>query len=363
MVISADRPQHAVPGDLSSALSHNRLLLAIPALCALAYPSLSSLLSAGLVAAHGSPAPNGAIVWVGVVASLALALAVMGVSFVFGLALGSRDGASGEDLRARSIAHLAFATPSLYVGFANVAGVFHAQPALLAAWINFWAAMTGIVRVKPSLSSTTAVMSPAVHRRLAAYHGISASLILLLFVLPHIVNHVVGFWSGAAHIELMKTVRYFYRHDIVQPILLALIGFQVLSGSALLRRRLTFPNDFLGTLQTMCGAYIGVYFLAHMTAVFAARYAGHRYELELVDQQRHQHVGQSFQPPADCALLGGADRHHHTPCMRAENGLATPRGFTRLSRSPGTSFHDRGNRCVQRHPGRAFRRSHRLIRR
>jgi hypothetical protein len=50
--------------------------------------------------------------------------------------------------------------------------------------------------------------------------------------------------------------------------------FQVLSGGALLRRRLTIPNDFLGTLQTMCGAYIGVYFLAHMTAVFAARYAG-----------------------------------------------------------------------------------------
>jgi hypothetical protein len=97
---------------------------------------------------------------------------------------------------------------------------------------------------------------------------------LLLFVLPHIVNHVVGLWSGAAHFELMKTVRYFYRDDIVQPALLALIGFQILSGGALLRRRLTISSDFLGTLQTMCGAYIGVYFLAHMTAVFAARYAG-----------------------------------------------------------------------------------------
>jgi hypothetical protein len=117
-------------------------------------------------------------------------------------------------------------------------------------------------------------MTPAVHRRLASYHGISASLILLLFVLPHILNHFVGFWSGAAHIELMKTMRHFYRDDIVQPVLLALIGFQILSGSALLRRRLTIPNDFLGTLQTMCGAYIGVYFLAHMTAVFAARHAG-----------------------------------------------------------------------------------------
>ncbi len=142
------------------------------------------------------------------------------------------------------------------------------------AWIIFWAAMTGIVLVKPSLSSTSAVMTPTGHRRLAAYHGISASLILLLFVLPHIVNHVVGFWSGAAHIGLMKTVRYFYRDDIVQPVLLALIGFQILSGGALVRRRLTIPNDLIGTLQTMCGAYIGVYFLAHMTAVFSARYAG-----------------------------------------------------------------------------------------
>jgi succinate dehydrogenase/fumarate reductase cytochrome b subunit len=33
------------------------------------------------------------------------------------------------------------------------------------------------------------------------------------------------------------------------------------------------PTDFFGTMQTMWGAYIGVYLLAHMTAVFAARYA------------------------------------------------------------------------------------------
>jgi hypothetical protein len=57
----------------------------------------------------------------------------------------------------------------------------------------------------------------------------------------------------------MKAVRNVYRDDIVQPLLLALIGFQILSGAALLRRRLMMPNDFLGTLQTMCGAHIGVY--------------------------------------------------------------------------------------------------------
>jgi hypothetical protein len=46
--------------------------------------------------------------------------------------------------------------------------------------------------------------------------------------------------------------------------------------------------------------------------------------------------------------------------MRPENGLATARGFTRVSRLPGTGLHVRGNRCVERHPGRAFRRLHRL---
>src|SRR5215467_6004271 len=102
-----------------SAVSRHRLSLGIPALCALAYPSLLSLLSSGLVLVHGSASPNGAIVWVGVIASLTLALAVMLVSFVFGLALGSPHVRDPEGCRARSIAHLAFATPSLYVGFGN----------------------------------------------------------------------------------------------------------------------------------------------------------------------------------------------------------------------------------------------------
>ena len=116
-------------------------------------------------------------------------------------------------------------------------------------------------------------MTPVGHRRLAVAHGVSACAIVLLFVGPHIGNHVSGFWSGSVHIEIMNVVRRVYRDDIVQPMLLALIGFQILSGTALVRRRMRMPSDFLGTVQTMCGVYIGVYFLAHMTAVFAARHA------------------------------------------------------------------------------------------
>jgi hypothetical protein len=265
------------------AVSLHRLSLVIPALCALAYPSLLSWLSAGLVLVHGSDSPSGPIVWVGVIGSLTLALAVMLVSFVFGLMLGSPHVGRPEDFRARCVALLAFATPSLYVGFANVGGVLRAPSAVPVAWLIFWTLMAMIVLLgsRPSSvgssvgsSSAASAISPVGHRRLAVAHGVSALAILLLFVGPHIGNHLAAVWSGSVHIEIMNAVRHVYRDDFVQPILLALIGFQILSGSVLVRRKMRMPSDIFGTAQTMCGVYIGVYFLAHMTAVFAARDAG-----------------------------------------------------------------------------------------
>ena len=257
----------------SSALSLRRLWLVVPALCALAYPSLLSLLSAGLVLVHGSDSPNGPIVWVSVIGSLILALAVMLVSFVFGLTLGSPHVGRPEDFRARCVALLAFATPSLYVGFENVGGVLRASSVVLVAWLIFWTLMAMVVLLGSRSSSAASAMTSVGHRRLAVAHGVSALAILLLFVGPHIGNHLAGFWSGPVHIAIMNVVRRVYRDDIVQPVLLALIGFQILSGTILVRRRMRMPSDIFGTVQTMCGAYIGVYFLAHMTAVFAARYA------------------------------------------------------------------------------------------
>jgi hypothetical protein len=254
-------------------VSLRRLWFVIPALCALAYPSLLNWLSSGLVLVHGSASPNGGIVWVSVITSLTLALAVMLVSFVFGSARGSPDDPDGY--RGRSIAHLAFATPTLYVGFGNIAYyVFQTPSAAPIAWLVFWALVVTIAVLAPGSPPIAAAMAPVGHRRLALSHGVSAAAILLLFIGPHIVNHLAGFWNGPAHIAIMNVVRRVYRDDIVQPVLLALIGFQILSGSALVRRRMRMPSDFPGTVQTMSAVFVGFYFLAHMTAVFATRHAG-----------------------------------------------------------------------------------------
>jgi hypothetical protein len=268
--------EHAGPDSSSrlSAVSLRRLWLVVPALCALAYPTLLGLLSAGVVLLRGSDSPDGPIVWVSVIGSLILALAVMLVSFVSGPRLGSPNIGRPEELRARCVALLAFATPSLYVGFANVGGALGAPSAVPVVWLIFWTLMATIVLLGSSSSSAAPAMTPVGYRRLAVAHGASALAILLLFVGPHIGNHLAGFWSGPVHIAMMNVVRRVYRDDIVQPVLLALIGFQMLSGTMLVLRRMRMLSDVFSTVQAMCGAYIGIYFLAHMTAVFAARSAG-----------------------------------------------------------------------------------------
>jgi hypothetical protein len=177
------------------------------------------------------------------------------------------------DLRGRAAAHVAFATPSLFVGFGNVANLWHEPVAALIAWPVFWAAIAAAV-LAPQRASRVWTLSESARKRLAIAHGISASLIIGLFLAAHVANHAAGLWSGMAHLDVMKVARQLYRAPAIEPLVLALIAFQVTSGAILVRRRLRDRSDFFGALQSMTGVYVGLYFVAHLTAVFAARRAG-----------------------------------------------------------------------------------------
>lgn len=246
--------------------------LVLPALAAIAYPFLLSAISWLLRVFHVAAPPSSAVITVIVLAILASASGVMGVAFARALSLG-RIGAGMGGFRL--LAHLAFAVPSLMVGFGNVAGLLHARAAVAVAWPLFWLAVMAVAWLTqegPQLAPQAA--SGSFHRRLAVAHGISALAILILFVLPHLANHLAGIVSGAAHIQVMKWARLDYRNVIIEPLLLTLIAFQIMSGLVLVRHRLTSAGDVFGTLQTMTGIYVGIYLLAHMTAAFSARGAG-----------------------------------------------------------------------------------------
>jgi hypothetical protein len=244
------------------------IIFVLPALAAIAYPFLLSAIAWLLRAFQVTAPPSPAVITVTVLAILASASGVMGVAFARALSLGRIGAGTGSF---RFLAHLAFAAPSLMVGFGNVAGLLHARAAVAIAWPLFWLAVTAVTWLARGASQPTPL--PA-NRKLAVAHGISALAILILFVLPHLANHLAGIVSGAAHIQVMRWTRLDYRNVIIEPLLLTLIAFQIMSGFVLVRRKLSSPSDVFGTLQTMTGVYVGIYLLAHMTAAFSARGAG-----------------------------------------------------------------------------------------
>ena len=64
----------------------------------------------------------------------------------------------------------------------------------------------------------------------------------------------------------MNVLRKWYRSGLVEPLVVALMLFMVVTGGLLLRARLTRPAGWFETLQTATGTYLGVYIVGHMRA-------------------------------------------------------------------------------------------------
>lgn len=103
---------------------------------------------------------------------------------------------------------------------------------------------------------------------LSSAHGLSALTILLIFLAPHIANHLTAIWSTDLHKSVMSGLRIVYRSNIIQPALVTLFVFQIASGSALFRKGMIVKSDIFGSLQTAAGAYLGAFIVSHLIAVF-----------------------------------------------------------------------------------------------
>jgi hypothetical protein len=99
-------------------------------------------------------------------------------------------------------------------------------------------------------------------------HGTSALLIVLIFLSWHLVNHASAAFSLEFNHAMMLTLRKWYRSELVQPVLVILMLFQVVSGVILLWRATATRSDLYRTLQTSTGAFLAAYIVSHLNAVF-----------------------------------------------------------------------------------------------
>ena len=108
--------------------------------------------------------------------------------------------------------------------------------------------------------------------RLRALHRITAYFVLT-FVVFHMGNHLAGLFGFDTYNNVQDTLRKFYRHPLVEPVLIAAVVAQLILGLVLLVKSLKLekPKTFWSWLQVVSGILIILTIGEHLIALFLAR--------------------------------------------------------------------------------------------
>lgn len=99
-----------------------------------------------------------------------------------------------------------------------------------------------------------------------------SGLLITLFVILHLFNHLCSLWGAERHIAMMETLRPVYRNVFAELLLLSAVAVQVISGIRLFRATRTPRRKGFAHLQRWSGLYMAMFFLIHLSAVMAGRY-------------------------------------------------------------------------------------------
>jgi hypothetical protein len=101
-------------------------------------------------------------------------------------------------------------------------------------------------------------------------HRISA-VVLALFLVVHLLNHVVGLWGVAAHVVFMDAARLVYRSSAIEPLLLAAVLVQAVTGALPVWAGWGTRCGFWPRLQAVSGLYLAFFLVNHTFWVLVAR--------------------------------------------------------------------------------------------
>ncbi len=107
-------------------------------------------------------------------------------------------------------------------------------------------------------------------KKVKRIHYISG-IIITIFIILHLSNHLYSLFGVERHIEVMDTLRIFYRNAIAETILLCAVLIQVISGIKLFFIKKKIASTFFEKLQLWSGMYLAIFFVFHLGAVFTGR--------------------------------------------------------------------------------------------
>jgi hypothetical protein len=245
-----------------------------PAAAAMAYPFLLN----GFHLAVSVPA--GSLSTARVMGAMICLLAAMAVP-LFGLASAFRltnSSPSLFELRARRLAYITIGVPPFFVLTGVILGLLHLPVNDELVWIVGWLA----VCVYVSIGSETVlepVAAPRPISRLRVAHGVAAALVVS-FVLFHLSNHLLGLVGPDLHASVMKMGRGVYRSHVIEPVLVGLMLFQVISGARLAWRWSGAPVDAYRVFQIGSGIYLAAFIVTHLNSALVSARAVHKIDTD-----------------------------------------------------------------------------------
>jgi hypothetical protein len=200
---------------------------------------------------------------------LLLAIAVPAVGIYVYWRLGAEKIPAPNEVRARVLALISVGAPPVYTALGVLLTMAGNPVSDLAVWVLLWAALTAmLLRNSPRAAVAAPLAGPPALPRLRYAHGVAAAVIVCIFLALHLTNHLSGLWSEGLYRRLMKAFEHVYRARLVEPLLVALMLFQLASGPALVSQYAKRTVDFFRTLQIAAGAYLFFFLLSHMNSVF-----------------------------------------------------------------------------------------------
>ena len=205
--------------------------------------------------------------WLGAALALAAALAMPAIAFGAALCLGRILDPSAAELAARRTALLAVAAPPMFT-LTGVVALLAGHPDwdrgfLLLVWGALALRIASADRM-PRRQAASAAGAPGASWRKA--HGFGAVL-ALLFLAFHFSNHLVGLVGPQAHQAVMEVLRVVYRSPFVEPLLIGVFAFMIVTGLRLAWRWSARPMDAARTLQVAGGVFLTWAVISHLNAV------------------------------------------------------------------------------------------------
>ena len=260
----------------------DKLCRLIPAAGAISYPFWLDAFHL-VVSPSGGPLSAARIFGAALCLFAATAMPLLGLACAFWMTTAAtREASASFELRARRLAYITIAAPPLFVLTGVGLGLLHLHVSDELVWVVGWLAACTYVLLGSEAKPGLAAPSVPAARSIAKWrvvHGVAA-VVILVYVLFHLTNHLLGLWGPEVHAAVMKTGRLVYRSAVVEPVLVALMLFQVIVGARLAWRWSSLPSDAFRVFQIGSGVYLAAFILTHLNSAFISARAVHHTETD-----------------------------------------------------------------------------------